>query len=244
MKMRSTLMLFSTLLTGAIVLILAGEAIAAQRVVIDSSAATLEPGQVLDSSTTITLKADTHVSVIDPDGKVTTVRGPFKGTLGASDKPRKDGSALIDSLARLLASPTGGVSAFGGTRAPDAPSPPDAWSIDVSKSGKRCVRAGQPPALHRKGPFAHASTTIKNLARNSRAKTDWPAGSNRAEWPAGLAVEDGGTYLMNTNSGALSTRLVLAILPPTLPSPAHQVAWLAENGCRRQARTLLKDLKP
>ncbi len=218
-------------------------ALAGQLVVVDSTAAALLPGQVLDGSKPLSLNAGTQVTVISEDGKVSTFKGPFSG-LPASGGGGGGGSGggLLASLSKLVGD-QGGSGSLGVMRAVKAGEAPDPWVIDVLRSGSHCVRAGVAPVLWRPGTRKGAKLTLKPLPKGKRTSIDWPAGMDGIDWPEGLALADGGRYLVKMSGRMTAAKMVIHIVPADLPSDAHRVAWMADKGCTGQARALLAGLR-
>ena len=216
---------------------------AGQLVIVDSTAAALLPGQVLDGSKPLSLSAGTQITVISEDGKVTTFEGPFSGVPASGGSGGGgSGGGLLASLSKLV-DDQGGSGSLGVMRAVKAGDAPDPWVIDVLRSGSHCVRAGVAPVLWRPGANKGSQLSLKPLPKGKRMKIDWPAGMDGIDWPDGLALTDGGRYLVKMSGRMTAAKMVVHILPADLPSDAHRVAWMADKGCTGQAKALLASLR-
>jgi len=215
---------------------------AGQLVVVDSTASALLPGQVLDGSKSLSLNAGTQVTVISEDGKVMTLTGPYSGVPASGGAGGGSGGGLLASLSKLV-DDQDGKGSLGVMRAVKAGDAPDPWVIDVLRSGSHCVRAGVAPVLWQPSTKKGAQLSLKPLPKGKRMKIDWPAGMDGIDWPEGLALTDGGRYLVKISGRMTAAKMVVHIVPANLPSNAHQVAWMADKGCTGQARALLASLR-
>ncbi len=226
-------------------------AFAGQLIVIDSTAPELVPGEVVDGSKLLGVAAGARVTLIAEDGQVTTLKGPFSGRPGAGPGV-PGGSGLIGSLSRLVGGPSAASGALGVMRGSRVANPADAWAVNLVRSVHVCVRAGATPVLRRKKSRMARILTVKALPDGAEKSVEWPAGSDRIGWPEGLALTDGGRYLVRVSSRkslagmsgrTTETTLVAHLVPGGLPSDAHRAAWMADIGCIGQARALLAGLR-
>lgn len=80
---------------GALIaLMTAGAASAADYVILDSTAAGIEPGIVVDGGAELTVPTGAQVVLIDPAGETLMVEGPFSGPVSAAAEAAEDGSAI------------------------------------------------------------------------------------------------------------------------------------------------------
>ena len=226
-------------------------AFAGQLIVIDSTAPELAPGQVVDGSKVLGIAAGARVTLIAEDGRVTMLKGPFSGRPGAGPSA-PGGSGLIDSLSRLVGGRSAASGALGVMRGSRIANPADAWTVNLGRSVDVCVRAGATPVLRGKKSRMARILTVKALPDGAGKSVEWPAGRDRIGWPEGLAITDGGRYLVRVSSRkslagmsgrTAETTLVTHLVPGGLPSDAHRAAWMADIGCIGQARALLAGLR-
>jgi len=217
----------------------AGPALAGSLVVIESNAPGIAPGQVLDGAQSLDVPEGTEVTCIGQDGDTVKLTGPYSGV------PAPGGGAanasFLDSLAALVAPEGEGSVALGATReVPGAAGVPGSpWLIDVSKSGDRCTPPAAPPVLWRPDAGEAIELYLKRFGDDAEAEVDWAGEAAEIEWPDGIAVVDGGVYLVRLGRKASMKKLVLHLVPADLATDAHRAVWMAGQRCTRQARQLL-----
>lgn len=216
---------------------------AADLVVVASSDPGLAPGSVVKSDAVLKIPAGASVTLISGTGKTVTLKGPHSGPPGTVGDGA--GSAdLIASLSGLLKGSEKETGALGTMRAMAPPAPPtDPWVIDVGQSGDHCVAAAGPAMLWRGSGSQARVVSIIDLKDNSQFDADWPAGAETLAWPSKVPLADGGRYLARMKGSATATRLTVHRVPAQLPTDAHRAAWMADKGCRLQARRLLGGLR-
>ncbi len=213
-------------------------------VVIDSTAPELRPGQVVKSGAGIDVPAGLRVTLIDETGKPVSIVGPHSGPPPSTGGTGKSDGKLISSLANFLVGAGKETGSLGVMRAGVNPKPPDdQWVINISRAGEHCVPADGPFRLWRAGSAKRSSIKLRNLTDKSNKTVPWPAGKKSIDWPSGLALSDGGTYLIRLKGSMVARRIVIHLVPAGLPSAAHRAAWMAERGCTAQARAVLAGLK-
>ncbi len=88
---------FKAVLAGAFFATIAGGAAAADYVILESDAAGIEPGIVVDGSADIVIPEGAHVVLIDPNGETRVVPGPYAGIV-ANARGAGGSSSAIDRL--------------------------------------------------------------------------------------------------------------------------------------------------
>lgn len=228
---------------GILLMTAAFSAQAQQLVVIASGAPSLKPGQVVNSGTAIEIPAGASVTLVSETGKTVILKGPFSGPVKAGGEGGGD-NKLIASLSGLLSGSGKETGSLGTMRAATPPKPPsDAWVINTGKSGVFCVQAKGPVMLWREKAAKARILTLKNLTDKSRSKAKWPAGSATLEWPSKVNLTDGARYLLRMKGSRAARKLKLHLVPGGLASDAHRAAWMARNGCEKQALRLLAGLR-
>ena len=218
-------------------------ALAGNLVVVTSTAPGLEPGKMIADGAAVDLPKGTVVTLISETGKMITLKGPHSGPAGTTSGKGGDGT-LVKALSKLIApvgkesGALGAMRSAGTAKAPDSP-----WQLDVGRSGKACVPPGGKAELWRPDAASGGQMTLKGMRGGGKASVPWPAGSNTLAWPAGVTLKDGGTYLIRFKGVPTARRLTLYWVPNDLPTDAHRAAWMAEKGCKRQAKRLL-GIKP
>lgn len=212
---------------------------AADLIVIGSTGADLKPGQVLDGSALVTLPAGATVTLISSKGETIKLRGPYEGR-PASATEGQDGQ-LLQALQTVFKNDSGATTMLAAFRGVPGRKP-DLWSANVDRNGSYCVRVDGPPALKRKSGKRRTTLMLELGATGEQAQVDWPAGQSTLGWPAGLPLIDGGDYLAHLDVAIEPKKLRVALIPNGLATDAHRAAWMAENGCSRQARRVLTEL--
>lgn len=84
--------------TGAIAgVMMAGAAFAADVVILDSTAAAIAPGSILNDAQAVDIPGGAVVTLIMPDGETRTVAGPYSGPVGQAQSADGGVSALTAS---------------------------------------------------------------------------------------------------------------------------------------------------
>ncbi len=216
---------------------------AADLVVVASTAAGVAPGVIVKSDAVLNIPAGATVTLISGTGKTMTLKGPHSGAPGIGGGGA-DSPDLIASLSGLLKGSEREAGALGTMRALAPPAPPtDPWVIDVGQSGDHCVAAAGPATLWR-GSSGHARfVSIIDLKDNSQVDADWPAGAATRAGPSKVPLADGGRYLVRMKGSATAAKLTVHRVPAQLSTDAHRAAWMADKGCRPQARRLLAAIR-
>ena len=93
-----------------------GAATAEDYVILDSNAAGIEPGLVVDGTADIAIPEGATVVLIDPSGDTLVVEGPFSGRLAAAAAEGDD--SIGDALNRLTTTRGEDTKVLGAVRAP------------------------------------------------------------------------------------------------------------------------------
>lgn len=211
---------------------------AAELVIVESSNATHQPGQVLDADTALTLPAGTRLVLVSADGNTITLQGPFNGKPGAAAAEGAASGAVVKSLASLVTARDADTASLGAVRAAGTvkalPSP---WLIDVANSGHACLEPGVAPVLWRPETAGAGELALSPADRSWTANTGWPAGSADLALPADVPFNDGEAYLFEMDGQAAS--VTLHMKPQAVQGERMVAAWMAAKGCDRQAQALL-----
>ncbi|MFQ5756022.1 MAG: hypothetical protein ACE5H7_07985 [Acidiferrobacterales bacterium] len=211
---------------------------AAQLVVIASNAPALKAGAIVDGAASITLSPGVTVTLISPEGKTIKLKGPYKGT--PEPLPSGKTNNLLSSLSRIVTGPPENDPSLAVFRAAPGAARPGVWAINVGRSGVYCVRPDEPVTLWRAHAGKKVVLTVKQVGGQQReTRTEWSQGKRTMIWPAELPLADGVTYLARPIGGYRWANLTILLVPTELPTQAHRAAWMAENGCARQARILV-----
>jgi hypothetical protein len=213
---------------------------ASQLVVVESTVAGISSGQILDGAKPLDIAAGKSVTVITESGQVKKLAGPFSGA--PAGKAGGGGPDIVASLSRLIEGKSGGGATLGVMRSGKRSPPPGVWDIDAFRSGTHCIVAGSEARLWRAKAKKKAKLQIKTLPYGKKVASNWAAGADVLAWPAAVEIKDGAEYLMRRAKGLTASRVTLRLIPGDTPSDVHRVAWMADNGCVRQAKELLAGL--
>ncbi len=223
-----------------------GSAHAAELLILKSTVSDILPeGGILDGSKQLTLPAGAAVTLVGEAGNKINLKGPYSGVPGAAEQSAGGGIGrrMLSALSRLISGTPRDASKLGVTRGGASGMSADLWKINISMSGDHCLPADTSAELWRARADKASTLSIKRYRTRSWVKTQWPAGADSLAWPDGMEVIDDATYLVRLGAGITVSKVVLHLLPNDLPSDFHRAAWMADNGCLRQARTLLSSLQ-
>ena len=218
-----------------------------QLVVIESTAAELNPGQVVDGSKSLSLPAGAEVTLVGEDGMVTKLKGPFSG-IPVDGNAAKGDKKVVAALSRLFSSGAPGTSSLGAFRGYGASiegqglNPPDVWAVNVYNSESLCVPEGVTPMLWRPDPGRDLSLIVLHLSTGKEDTVGFAANVHDTPWPKKVPILDGGEYSLRDAGNMWERKLVLKTVPKDLPTEAHGIAWMADNGCLRQAKARVEKL--
>lgn len=226
----------------------ASPASADQFVVIESTAPGIATGTVLQSGQSITLPAGARVSLVSDRGTVATLTGPFSGVPpvgggGASDP------TVVDAISSLFAQTGPRAQSWGTFRGESAmrgeggDAPSDVWTINLQQSERICLPAGTAPRLWRAAADGELLVVLVHVSSGREAYLRFADGVQDVAWPGELPLIDGGEYALRDTGYLWERHLALRVIPDGTAAGAHQVAWMADTGCFRQARLLLSQLK-
>ena len=214
---------------------------AAQLVVVASTATGIKPGQVIDGAKKLEIPAGASVTLVSQAGKSMKLAGPYSGAPGGGSGGG-DGKA-INSISKLFSGSGAESGTLGAMRSAGGGVPSDAQLVDISRSGTHCYSANDSLQLWRDKASSAAVLSMRNLAGGSRMSASWPAGDATVEWPEGLALEDGAAYLARIKGRPTAAKITLRTMPGDLDSDVSRALWMADNGCAGQARRLLSNLE-
>jgi hypothetical protein len=224
-----------TLALGAAVM--GAQATAAELVVVESRGLTLKPGETVNDSQKITLQKGDELTLVDESGAVIKLRGPYDGAPSAGG-----GSGVDISNALAALSTSGSQSAMGVVRAKvEDVSLPSPWVIDVSHSGKACIRPGSTVVFWRQQAAGEAKLRIMPVDRTWRAESEWPAGVSELPAPALFPITDRQTYVFDV--GGQTATVTLVHVPASLGTDRMRAAWMLQKNCLNQTKALIATLK-
>jgi hypothetical protein len=210
-------------------------------VVVESRGTPYASGSTLAPETRLSLAEGARITLIARTGRSLTLRGVFEGSVpaieGAQDDPKRALSALIalrDERSR----------AIGVIRGNEAIAPlPEPWLLDISRSGPRCLRPGEPAELWRApGVRMAAPMSIWPNDRSWRLDLQWLGGLERLPIPRDVLPAEGQSLIVGT-AGADEIVIVFTFIAAGVTDPILVAAWMLERGCVQQADALIKQLQ-
>lgn len=231
-----------SILAFSFCLALAPAAQAGQLLVIGSTDPAIPPGAVLDSDAPVSIADGAELRLLYEDGTPLALKGPYSGAIpepvveeGASEA---EGPLLVEALAGMVGEGKVDSSEFGAVRAiSEGKQSSDPWSVDLTRPGVACVQPGGRPTVWN---AAAEQGMLRMLDGKGEAKLAF-AGEGAAPWPADLPIVDGAGYAFVTPAGS-PVLMTIKRAPAAMPTLAHVVRWLNDNGCVHQARMLLRDM--
>ena len=143
---------------------------AAELLVIASTAPTYGRGLVLEGGESVHIGAGETLTLIASNGKTLRLSGPYRGTVSTVTTAPAD-TGLLEALTELVkrqgeSDPT--LATFRNLKKKSLPQRPDIWGVNVSTTGRYCVRGELPVSLWRPSAPYSAVLTISRIKRMSR----------------------------------------------------------------------------
>jgi len=219
--------------------LLAAPAWAINMIVVDARAGGFKPGQSVSSTAMIALKEGERVTMIAPDGRSVTLRGPYKGVV------MKAGTAVQDpraALAALISTRNDRARSVGAVRAgANAAKLPDPWLIDISRPGARCVREGDRPIWWRPDSSGAEPFSVFPIDRSWRADFQWKSGMDRMEAPALSKLQGANTFVIRVEGQ--ENAISIQVIPKDVVDPLVLSSWMLERTCIQQADAYLRQIE-
>jgi hypothetical protein len=211
-------------------------AIAVNLVVLEARGVALKPGQNIPHDVPLALKEGERLTVIAPDGKSLTLRGPFSGP------PMPGGAATTDprrALAALMATRDARASSVGVVRAAnDAASLPEPWLIDMSRPGTRCLQEDALPIWWRPEAGVTQAFTVFPIDRSWRADFQWQSGQDRQPVPPLSRFAGQNTFIIGFDQQEYA--ISITFVPKGMDNAFVLTSWMLEKGCVQQADALIR----
>jgi hypothetical protein len=225
-----------------------GVASAAQFVVVESTAAKLPPGSIVDAAKPLPLAAGERVALVGEDGTMLRLQGPSSAPPTSGEVVAGD-NGVVQALSRLFAANQPSASAWGTFRGNEtlqgreAASPPEPWAWNLYRSESICVPAGIEPSLWRPDAAREQAVVLLHLSTGKEAEVAFAAGEATGPWPKSVPLLDGGEYAVRDAGNLWERRLSVRVIPADEAGDVRQIAWMSDAGCLRQARLLVARLK-
>lgn len=206
------------------------------------SAGSYPPGRQLPDATTIALKPNDVIVLLDGAG-TRTLRGP--GTFSAAASADR-ASGVRTTFAALVTQRTERRARIGAVRAGESdpaanepPRSPNIWYTDVRQSGRVCLREGALPMLWRPEVKQPLNATI-TAPDGSRTSLSWASGQAAIAWPAALKLAPNGEYTLAWQKGAKPTKLTFVPIGSDPAGLEDMASALIRNGCQAQLDLLIE----
>jgi hypothetical protein len=209
---------------------------AAQLYVMESTVAAMRVGSAFDMNATIALPAGSYIRAVLPSGKTQTIKGPYTGTVADLAKGQPINEGVTAWLKNILK--TGGAteSTTGVTRSiarpPDKPRAAFSWSTIPVVDGTVCIEKGAKLRLVRVASAKAERVTVVDAGNGQQADVQWEAGSDTADWPAGVAPRADVTYYVLVPDRP-RRQITLRVLE-RLPAEDDVLSELHRLGCSSQ----------
>ena len=216
----------------------AGAAMAGQLVVVSSTVDKWKAGQVLPAGTVLEVPDGGKVTLVGSDGKTLVIKGPYKGT----PQSPAGGNELADKLSKMLSASATDNATLGATRnlpgaGADGRKP---FSVDSGNTGTQCVMVGSTPQIWRSAPARSVTGSLTRVGSAEQGALRWEAREQMTAWPADVAIQSGGRYLLRVQGRSSPAEFQLKLVPGDLQTDGHRALWMMEQGCTDQARLLLE----
>jgi hypothetical protein len=208
-------------------------------IVIDARSAQLKAGASIDSATVVALKEGERATLVAPDGKSVTLKGPFNGPAMPESSTAADPKA---ALAALVNTRDARTSSVGVIRAgADAAKLPEPWLIDMSRPGTRCLMEGQVPIWWRPETDHEDTFTVFPVDRSWRADFNWQQGQDRQNVPKIGRFEGPNTFVIRRDNQEYA--ITLTVIPKDIDNDLVLSSFMLEKACIQQADALLAKIK-
>jgi len=219
--------------------LVAAPATAINMVVVDARGGGFKPGGMVSSTAMVVLKEGERVTMISPDGRSVTLKGPYKGVALRAGTAVQDPRA---ALAALISTRNDRAKSVGAVRAGANAAPlPDPWLVDISRPGARCVREGSRPVWWRPDARAAEPFSVFPIDRSWRADFQWKAGADRMEAPVLSKLEGASIFVIRVEGQ--ENAINIQIIPRDVTDPLILSSWMLERTCIQQADAYLRQIE-
>jgi len=229
-------------------------ALAAEAVVVASTAPGYALGQIVADGASVTVPEGAGVLLLFASGRTLRVKGPYAGPFDSLQDKTQDGAGRA-ALAGLLSSERFVQTDLGAARTLGSPldrAVDRVFAIDPGLAGTYCLPAGGLPVLSRPrdpglSTVALATVALDGDGRTGAVTVSW-ADAAPVPWPAALPLAEGSEIRVAGTDGAPRHTLRFHRLeaPATNGAALAGAALavrLAGAGCTRQAAALLTPLR-
>jgi hypothetical protein len=208
-------------------------------IVIDARSAQLKAGVSIDSALAITLKEGERVTLVAPDGKSVTLKGPFSGPAMPDSSTAADPRTALAALVNTRDARTNSVGVI--RAGADAAKLPEPWLVDMSRPGTRCMMEGEVPVWWRPEVQTEDQFTVFPVDRSWRADFNWVKGQDRQTVPKIARFEGPNTFVIRRDSQEYA--VTITVIPKVIDTDLVLTSFMLEKGCIQQADALLVKIK-
>ena len=227
----------SILMLAAAVVLMTGAAEAGNLTVVEARGIGLTPGSAVDSAKPLILKQGQHVTLISATGATLSIDGPYNQPPSAGGS----GKSLGATLAALGTERNARTGEAGVTRGAAPNTLPEAWLVDVTRSGNVCIQENVEPVFWRPDAKTATSLIVMPVDRSWKSRADWPVGLDRMKVTTDVPVHGGAAYVVNY--AGTEYALAMNTVPASLDNDQIRAAWMVQKGCEAQAEALLRPRK-
>ena len=231
-QIRCVMALAAVLVAGAT----SAASAAAQLYILESTVAAIQVGSAFDMNATVTVPAGSYIRAVLPSGKTQTIKGPYQGTVAdlAKGQPINEGvAAWLKNILKTGGSTETTTGATRGvTRPAEKPRAAFSWSTIPVADGTVCVEKDAKLRLVRAASAKAERVTVVDAGSGQQAEAQWEAGSDTADWPAGVAPRPDVTYYVLVPDRP-RRQITLRVLD-RLPAEDDVLAELHRLGCSSQ----------
>jgi hypothetical protein len=225
-------------LSGALVCVLL-PVYSAELIVLNARSPNFKVGMKVNSDAAIALKEGEKLTLIGPDGKSKTLKGPYSGPAMESSSTAADPKIALAALVSTRDARTSSVGVIrAGTASVKIPGP---WLIDVSRSGPRCLVEGTQPVWWRPAPLDTSEFVVFPADRSWQADFKWEEGQDRQNVPDISNFEGAKAFIVRSKGEEYGISILP--VPAGIDNPMVLTSWLLEKGCIQQADALIAQLK-
>lgn len=236
--------LLNRLILGTPALLLFAITIRAEHIVLLAETESFTVGQILPDPVNLDLESGERIVLLSDRGELLDISGPFVGT---PVTPGSDDFNVRDALTNLIENPNNLHASLGGTRGStsllSAPSSGPVWRLDLLASGVQCSVEGEALVFARPAASGAAIYHVQRPGHEGTGVLRFEPDTREAAWPQNIPANSGESYVIRREGFLDSSLFRLALLPSiVLQNTEVSIAWLAANGCARQAARLMKSL--
>ena len=216
----------------------------ADHIVLHSDATSLWQGQLIVEHTPLVLQDGERVVLLSEYGDLLEILGPFEGLpkgVEIDDFNMKDAlSNLIDAPSQLHA--TLGSTRFAGILSQQDDSMP-VWNLDPFSSGTQCISEREDVLFWRAAAEESLLLALQRPGSDGSGDVNWMEDQATARWPKEIPLIHGELYVLRRPGWMENAMIRIAVLPKSVvENPNATIAWLAINGCKRQAQAVNSSL--